>query len=89
MSMSMELRLQLLETITARGSDGASYKLCAYDRLMPDLSLPAGSEHWESTGKIEYRLNDGRQVEVDGQGVLRIAHTEVVLTPEGAHANAY
>jgi len=87
--MTMELHLQLLETITARGSDGASYKLCAYDRLVPDLSLPADSEHWESSGKIEYRLADGRQVEVDGQGMLRISHTNVVLTPEGRHASAY
>jgi hypothetical protein len=84
----MELRLQLLETFAARGSDGASYKLCAYDRLMPDLSLPASGERWESTGTIEYRLDDGRLVEVDRQGVLRIAHTAVVLTPEGTHATA-
>ncbi|AMO22524.1 hypothetical protein GCM10027034_29230 [Ramlibacter solisilvae] len=82
----MELRLQLLETFNARGSDGATYKLCAYDRLAPDLSMAPGSERWESTGKVEYRLDDGRSVEVDGQGGLRIAGSGVVLTPEGTRA---
>lgn len=75
----MDLRLQLLETLTAAGSDGASYKVCAYDRLAPDLSVPGAPERWESTGQVEYRLADGRLVEVGRDGSARIAGSGVQL----------
>ena len=55
----------------------------AYDRLAPDASLADG-EHWESTGVAEYRLDDGRLVDVRPDGSMRIARTEVDLTPQGA-----
>ena len=75
----MELRLQLLDTFTATGSDGAAYKVCAYDRLAPDPALP-DSEHWDSTGQIELRLADGRALQLQPDGTARIAGSGVTLT---------
>jgi hypothetical protein len=74
----MDLRLQLLETFSAAGSDGATYKVCAYDRLTPDPSL--SGEHWESTGSVEYRLADGRAVRLQRDGTARIEGSNVVLS---------
>ena len=74
----MDLRLRLLESFMATGSDGGSYKVCAYERLAPDASLPDGA-HWESTGQAEYRLADGRRAEVRRDGSMRIAGTDVEL----------
>lgn len=75
----MDLRLRLLESFMATGSDGNSYKVCAYERLVPDVSLP-DQELWESTGQAEYRLADGRPVEVRRDGSMHIAGTTVELT---------
>jgi hypothetical protein len=75
----MDIRLRLLETFSARGSDGAAYKVCAYDRLAADLTAPAGAEAWESTGIVEYRLQDGRLVHGGRDGTLRIVGSEVTL----------
>lgn len=84
----MDLQLHLLDSFTARGSDGASYKVCAYDRLARDVSVPG--ERWESTGQAEYRLADGRAVEVGRDGSLRIAGTDVQLEVEDRrHAAAH
>lgn len=82
----MDLRLQLLDTFVAAGSDGGTYKVCAYDRLAPDLSLHDGGEHWESTGKVEYRLADGRRVEVHRDGSTWIGGSDVLLTMPQARA---
>lgn len=73
----MDLRLQLIDTFNAQGSDGHSYKVCAYDRLAPDPSL--AGEHWESTGTIEYRLEDGRVLEVHRDGKARVDGSELVI----------
>ena len=78
----MDIRLHLLETFAARGSDGASYKVRAYERMVPDVSL--GGEAWESTGVVEYRLDDHRPLEAQRDGTLRIASTGVTLTPAEA-----
>jgi hypothetical protein len=75
----MDLRLRLLESFRATGSDGGSYKICAYERLARDESLPH-EEHWEPTGQAEYRLDDGRLVEVRLDGEMRIAGSDVLLT---------
>jgi hypothetical protein len=72
------LRLQLLETFTAAGSDGSTYKVCAYDRMTTDPSL--AGEHWESTGSVEYRLEDGRAVQMQRDGTAHIERSDVVLT---------
>ncbi len=73
----MELRLQLLETFVASASDGSQYKVCAFDRLAP---VPGAGEQWESTGVIEYRLSDGRSLEVRRDGSARIEGTSIVLS---------
>jgi hypothetical protein len=74
----MDLRLHLLDSFVARGSDGASYKVCAYERMVP---LPGFTDQWESSGEAEYRLDDGRRVDVDRDGTLHVAGTNVQLSP--------
>ena len=75
----MDLRLQFLESFVARGSDGQTYKVRAYDRLVRDLSIVNGVERWEPAGQAEYRLADGRAVAVGQDGVMRIHGFGVVL----------
>ena len=85
----MDLRLQFLESFVARGSDGKTYKVCAYDRLAR-VSILDGLEHWEPTGQAEYRLAaDGRAVTVGKDGVMRIDRLGVLLevTSRSAHAS--
>jgi len=77
----MDLRLQFLESFMTRGSDGQDYKVCAYDRLALQEGLVGGMESWESTGQAEYRLTDGRLVEVRKDGSMRISGTDVELSP--------
>ena len=84
----MELRLQFLESFRVQGSDGASYKVFAYERLARDESLPAGEDQWASTGVTEYRLEDSRLVDERKDGTLRISGSDTVLTRVGASAPA-
>jgi hypothetical protein len=82
----MDLRLSLLETFVAQGSDGAPHKVCAFDRLARDPSLP-GDDNWASTGAIEYRLEDGRLLHVQRDGTAAVERSSLVLTmPERAAA---
>lgn len=80
----MDLKLHLLETFNARGSDGAMYKICAYERMAPDPTRMPPGEHWESTGVHELRLQDGRVVDVTSGGKLRIHGTSIDLQDERA-----
>ena len=73
----MDLRLHLLETFSAVGSDGCRYKVRAYERMLPDLSL---SDSWQSTGIIEYRLEDGRLIDARPDGTLQVVGSGVTLT---------
>lgn len=75
----MDLRLHLLESFAAEGSDGARYKVCVYERMVP---LPGGTDQWEPTGDAEYRLEDGRHVEVGKDGAMRVAGSGVQLTAQ-------
>lgn len=77
----MERKLHQLESFKARGSDGGTYKVLAYEHLMRDETLHDASEHWESTGQAEYRLDDGRLVEVHADGTMEIAGAGVRLEP--------
>ena len=77
----MQRRLHQLETVIASGSDGAAYKVRGYELMALDESLPGADEHWLPTGQAEYRLDDGRQVEVLADGSMRIAGAEVRLMP--------
>jgi hypothetical protein len=81
MEVIMDLRLHQLESFMAQGSDGESYKVCGYELLTPDAALRDGREHWEPTGQVDYRLADGRLVEVHRNGEMRIAGTDVKLVP--------
>jgi hypothetical protein len=58
----MDVKLQLLESFHAHGSDGQTYKVFGYERMARDAAVPAAIEHWQSTGTSEYRLADGRHV---------------------------
>ena len=83
----MERKLHFLESFVAQGSDGNAYKVCAYEHLVRDDSLNDGREHWEPTGQLEYRLQDGAVLEPQAGGVLRIASSGVTLShPSRAHA---
>ncbi|MEQ1807055.1 MAG: hypothetical protein ABL900_16885 [Burkholderiaceae bacterium] len=81
----MERKLHLLESFTARGPDGSSYKVCGYERLVRDESLVDGQEHWEPTGVFEYRLAEGDRVDVRNDGSMRIANSGVELSRTAAH----
>lgn len=74
----MDLRLQLLDSFTTRGSDGQSYKVRAYDRL---VLVPGTLDNWEPAGQVEYRLEDGRPVNVRVDGTMRVAGSDVELGP--------
>jgi hypothetical protein len=83
----MDLRLRLLESFRATGSDGVSYKVMAYERLARDESFADG-EHWEPTGQAEYRLADGRLIDVKRDGEMCIAGSSVVLSPDQVRTTA-
>ncbi|GAB3757565.1 hypothetical protein GCM10028796_01890 [Ramlibacter monticola] len=72
----MEIRLHLLESFAATGSDGCRYKVCAYERLG---LVPGSADQWEPTGVAEYRLEDGRHVEVSKDDAMRLAGSGVIL----------
>jgi hypothetical protein len=75
----MELQLHFLESFAAQGSDGTTYKVCAYERMARDASVGDGLERWEPTGVLEYRLEDGRLVDARGDDAMRIAGSSVEL----------
>jgi hypothetical protein len=76
----MSLKLHLLETFGARGSDGAAYRVRAYERMVDDPSVSDGQEHWLSTGIVEYRLEDGSLIDAQANGAMRVVHNGVELT---------
>ena len=75
----MDRKLNFLESFNASGSDGATYKVCGYEHMVRDESVTDGLERWESTGEIEYRLADGKRVEVRRDGSMRIEGSGVEL----------
>jgi hypothetical protein len=68
----MDRKLHLLESFTATGTDGRTYKVFAYEHMVRDESLPGVFDHWEPTGVSEYRLADGRHVDLQADGSIRI-----------------
>jgi hypothetical protein len=80
----MDIKLQLLESFQARGSDGQLYKVMGYERLARDESVPAAIERWEPTGTSEYRLADGSLIDAQRDGSLRVHNSGVALEREGA-----
>ncbi|WOB10830.1 hypothetical protein [Piscinibacter gummiphilus] len=80
----MDYKLHLLDSFAARGADGQTYKVCAYEHLVQDRSLPTdGQERWEPNGQVEYRLAGGESVEELPDGSLRLRHSQLTLTPVG------
>jgi hypothetical protein len=81
----MEKMLRRLETFAARGSDGKTYSVQAYEHLARVDAILDAQGHWESTGLAEYRLDDGRHVRVHKDGSMTIDDTGVRLEPERHH----
>jgi hypothetical protein len=81
----MDQKLHLLESFSARGSDGATYKVCAFEHLARDVSLADGLEHWEPTGVAEYRLADGELVDVARDGTMRVHGKGIELKVSKPH----
>lgn len=78
----MERKLHLLESFSAHGSDGRTYKVRAYEHLArEDTLLSDGRELWEPTGTTEYRLDDGTVVKPQSDGSLRVQGSDVELQP--------
>jgi hypothetical protein len=76
----MEKTLRMLESLRARGNDGRTYGVRVYEHLVRvDLTR---DEHWEPTGELEYKLDDGRPLEVERDGSMRVSGAEgLVLQP--------
>jgi hypothetical protein len=67
----MEKMLHLLETFTARGSDGRNHVVHGYEYLTRLDEVPTSAPgQWEPTGLAEYKLADGRHVSVDKNGAM-------------------
>lgn len=75
----MDMKLHLLESFDARGTDGRIYHVRGYERLVRDESLPA-LERWEPSGMSEYRLDDGRLVAASRDGSMRLERSGIALT---------
>ena len=76
----MERKLHMLDSFAARGSDGGTYKVLAYEHLVRDEAmLIDGRDHWEATGQSEYRLEDGTRVDLLRDGAMRVAGSDVTL----------
>ncbi len=80
----MDKKLHLLDSFEARGTDGASYKVMAYEHLLRVDLVADGQDHWEPTGLSEYRLGSGERVDVAPDGAMRVASTGVELYPARA-----
>jgi len=77
----MDKKLHLLDSFEAQGTDGASYKVMAYEHLLRVDLVADGQDHWESTGLSEYRLGSGERVDVAPDGAMRVVSTGVELHP--------
>ena len=77
----MEKMLHRLETFNARGSDGRTYAVHGYEHLARVDAFAGPEGHWEPTGQAEYKLSDGRRVDIDRDGVMHVAGCDVRLEP--------
>jgi hypothetical protein len=68
----MDKKLYLLESFDARMPDGSTQRVFGYEHLVRDESISAAIDQWASTGLAEYRLADGRRVEMDRDGSVRL-----------------
>lgn len=79
----MDKKLHWLDSFKALGSDGAAYKVMAYEHLLRVELLTDGHEHWEPTGLTEYRLASGERVDMASDGAMRVVPTGVELHRAG------
>lgn len=84
----MEKMLHLLETFTARGSDGQVYRVQAYEHLARLDAVPDTQGRWEPTGLAEYKLADGRHVSIGRDGAMSLADTGVKLQRDPSSRSA-
>ena len=70
-----------ITTIRATGSDGRSYVVIKNDGVAIDITHLSGSHAQTLDGLANYRLEDGRPVNVLDKGRYEIAGTFIVLTP--------
>lgn len=76
----MDSKLHLLESFTAHSADGTVYKVLGYEQLVRDESIADGQDHWEPTGRVEYRLAEGAgRVAVGRDGSMRIESSGIEL----------
>ena len=75
----MEKRIRRLETFTARGSDGRTYSVHGYEHQRRIDAFGAQPDQWEPTGIAEYKLPDGRHVELAPDGSLTVAGSDLRL----------
>eukprot|EP01036_Dinobryon_divergens_P052675 gene52675-biopygen43314 len=78
----MDKRLHLLETFTARGSDGQTYVIHGYEHLVQLDTLQDVLGQWEPTGLAEYKAADGRPVHVAADGTMTLERSGVTLQRE-------
>ncbi len=79
----MDKKLHLLDSFNTLGSDGAAYKVLAYEHMLRVDLLADGQDHWEPTGMTEYRLASGERVDVAPDGAMRVVPTGVELHRAG------
>jgi hypothetical protein len=75
----MEKRIRRLETFTARGSDGNTYSVHGYEHQRRLDAFGTSPDQWEPTGVAEYKLPDGRHVDLDADGTLVVAGSDLRL----------
>ena len=75
----MEKMLHQLESFSARGSDGNTYRVRGYEHLTRLEAVRDAQGQWEPTGEAEYKLEDGRRVVVDQDGTMTVADSGVRL----------
>jgi hypothetical protein len=76
----MDRQFHLLDSFPARGSDGATYKVCTYEHMRRDETVTDGQDHWLPTGVSEYRLDSGEAVAPRDDGSMVIVRSGVTLS---------
>lgn len=75
----MAHRLQFIDSFPAHDEHGHAHTVRAYEHQEQPDWLTDGLDHWESTGRIEYRLADGEPVQLLHDGSLRTVHGAATL----------
>ena len=75
----MDKQLRLLDSFPARGADGTSYKVMAYEHLRRVELASGGADQWEPTGQTEYRLASGERVDLMVDGSWRVLPSGMTL----------